>query len=141
MFSRRTLDRDAVSDGCIPGSRLFFVSYKSVRTRSLPFRKYLIGNIGKNPIRMIVAFLLITRIVFSEKPRALVSTGAEIAIPSFIVCKLLGIETIFIESCCRVRTKSMTGRIVYPLSDVFLVQWPQLCDAYGENAKYAGSIL
>jgi beta-1,4-N-acetylglucosaminyltransferase len=32
----------------------------------------------------------------------------------------------FVESVCRVKTLSLTGRLVYPLVDRFFVQWPEL---------------
>jgi UDP-N-acetylglucosamine:LPS N-acetylglucosamine transferase len=118
----------------------FFITYSSARTESLGFRNYLMGNIGKNPLRMSKAFISVSGILIRERPDAILSTGSEIAIPAIIIGKLLGIRTVFIESWCRVRSRSFTGRVVYFFSDVFLVQWPQLCDAYGRKAKYAGSI-
>ena len=35
-------------------------------------------------------------------------------------------RSIYIESWARVRTLSLSGRILKPLVDRFLVQWPQL---------------
>ena len=123
------------------GYEVFFITYDNFRTRDLPYPKYLLENIGTNPIKMIKAFFQIGRILAKEKPSVVISTGSEIAIPAFIIAKFLGIKTVFIESWCRIKTRSGTGRIVYHLSDLFLVQWPQLLKLYGKRVKYAGAVI
>lgn len=50
------------------------------------------------------------------------------------------IQLIFLESFCRVRSLSLTGRLMYPLAHLFIVHWPQLLDKQ-PNAKYIGVIL
>jgi beta-1,4-N-acetylglucosaminyltransferase len=40
-------------------------------------------------------------------------------------CKL-----IFVESVCRVRTLSLSGRLAYPIVDLFVVHWPYLKERY-----------
>lgn len=118
-----------------------YVTYDSSRTEGLEFDPYTLENIGTSPIRMALAFVAMARIFWSERPDVIVSTGSEIAIPAFVVGKLFGTRTVFVESWCRVRTPSKTGRIVYPLADLFLVQWPPLLQEYGSKAKYEGAIL
>ncbi len=108
------------------GHDLFFVTYDSVRTQKLFQRKYLIEAIGTNWVRMAIAFVKFFQIFLKERPDIVVSTGSEIAIPAFYLAKIFRARTIFIECWCRVRTTSATGRLVYPVVDTFLVQWPQL---------------
>jgi beta-1,4-N-acetylglucosaminyltransferase len=122
------------------GHETFFITYASARTRELE-RKYLLRNIGTNPLLMAFAFLRTLSILFKERPKLIVSTGSEIAIPAFYLAKLLGMKTIFIESWTRVLQPTGTGRIVYPISDVFLVQWERLLTKYGNKARYEGAIL
>jgi len=123
------------------GHELFFVTYDSIRTRKLPYQKYLMDNIGKNPIKMIVAFIKFFSIYLKERPDIVVSTGAEIAIPAFYIAKIFRVKTIFIECWCRVRTSSATGNYIYPVADIFLVQWPYLLKVYGKKAQYQGSVV
>jgi len=123
------------------GHDMFFVTYNSPRTINLKYRKYFLKNIGTNLLRMLLAFLRFLTIFIRERPRFVVSTGSEIAIPAFFIAKLLGIKMIFIESWCRVKNPSGTGKIVYYVSDLFLVQWPQLLNEYGEKAKYVGAVI
>jgi UDP-N-acetylglucosamine:LPS N-acetylglucosamine transferase len=80
-------------------------------------------------------------ILIKEKPDIVISTGAEIAIPSFVFAKIMRIKTIYLESWCRVKTKSGTGRILYFIADVFLVQWPNLINKYGKKAYYKGGVI
>ena len=123
------------------GHEIFFITYENFRTKNLNYKKYLLENIGTNPIKMSKSFLQMFKILSKEKPDTIISTGSEIAIPAFIIAKLLKIRTIFIESWCRVKTKSGTGKIVYPLSDLFLVQWPELLELYGNKAKFEGAVI
>lgn len=122
------------------GHDTFFVTYDCARTRQLD-KRYLLSNIGTNPFRMAIAFAKIWRILRRERPDVIVSTGAEIAIPAFYLAKVLGIKTIFIEAWTRVYRPTGTGRLVYPVAHVFLVQWEELLTAYGEKAKYEGPVL
>ena len=117
------------------------ITYDNFRTRDLEYNKYLLENIGTNIYKMIKAFFKIGKILFKEKPKVIISTGAEIAIPAFIISKIVGIKTIYIESFSRVKTKSGTGKIVYYFSDLFLVQWQELLDVYGKKAKYVGAVI
>lgn len=40
---------------------------------------------------------------------------------------------VYVESICRVQTLSLTGKILYPISDYFFVQWPALLDKYPKS--------
>jgi len=122
------------------GHETFFISYDSARTRGLE-HKYLLRNIGTNPLIMARAFLSTLRILLKEKPKLIISTGSEIAIPAFYLAKLLRIKTVFIESWTRVDRPTGTGKIVYPVSDLFLVQWERLLSKYGKKARYEGTIV
>lgn len=118
-----------------------YITYDNVRTRKLQGRKYLLKNIGFSPLRMMIESFRLAVILIRERPEVIISTGSEIAIPAIIFGKILRIHTIFIESWCRVSSDSGTGRIVYHFSDLFLVQWPQLLNVYGEKARFEGGIL
>ena len=49
-------------------------------------------------------------------------------------------RTVFIESWARVQTLSLSGRILRPVVDRFLVQWPQL-GRRCEGAEYVGGLV
>jgi UDP-N-acetylglucosamine:LPS N-acetylglucosamine transferase len=82
------------------------------------------------------------RIFRIEKPSILFSTGAEIAIPAFYVGKIIfGTRLIFLESLARVSDLSYTGKLLYPIVDLFLVQWPELLKKAGSKAAYGGRLI
>ena len=118
---------------------VFFITYHS--PRSLPARAYLFGNLTERRLRILPMFFRVLNILWRERPEWVVSDGAEIAIPVFVAAKLLGLKTLFIESLCRVKAPSFTGRVLYPLSDVFLVQWPTLLSRYGSKARHEGAVI
>lgn len=123
------------------GHELFYVTYESERTERMDIDVTTIEHIGTNPLGMVSAFGRLARLFREKRPEAVISTGSEIAIPAFVAAKLLGSTTIFVESWCRVTSRSTTGRIVYPISDHFFVQWPQLLDEYGDGVKYEGAVV
>ncbi|KAF3491853.1 glycosyltransferase family protein [Arthroderma uncinatum] len=56
------------------------------------------------------------------------------------------LRTIFIESWARVTTVSLSGKILFPLVDRFLVQWDGLAGysgwfGFGRKAEYVGTLL
>lgn len=80
------------------------------------------------------------RVLRAEKPDAVLSTGAALAVPFFLVAKLLRIRAIYVESVTRTENLSLSGRLVYPLADDFYVQWPDLASRL-KRAHYAGAVL
>lgn len=122
---------------------LFLVTYHSSRETDVSqiAPTYFTDNIGTNIFRMGKAMGWALKILLKERPDIIVSMGAEIALPFFYLGKLLGIKTIFIESWCRVENLSKTGKLLSPIADLFLVQWPQLLDVCHERATYQGAVI
>ncbi|HUV91058.1 MAG TPA: PssD/Cps14F family polysaccharide biosynthesis glycosyltransferase [Anaerolineae bacterium] len=127
----------------LEGHEHFWVTYRCVRTEAMAAQEhvYLLTNIGTNPARMAVAFFHALRIMLVERPRVVISTGAEIAIPFSWVGKVLGARVVYIESWSRIHTRSGTGPLVYPVTDLFLVQWPDVLRFYGSKARYVGGLI
>ena len=48
-------------------------------------------------------------------------------------------KVIFIESFAKKKTRTLSGRIVYPIATVFIVQWEEMLKFY-PKAKYFGGI-
>ena len=80
------------------------------------------------------------RLLRRERPDAILSTGAGLSVPFFVVGKLLGIRLVYVESVTRIETISLSGKLVYRLADRFFVQWPQAAERR-RRAIYAGSVL
>jgi hypothetical protein len=69
--------------------------------------------------------LLAWRTIGRLRPSLVVSTGAGVAFPFFLIAKLRGSRTAYIEVFDRIDSPTVTGRLCYPLSDVFALQWPE----------------
>ena len=96
----------------------------------------------KGKILLIKTILKAFKILTKEKPDVIVSTGGgEIAVPFCYIGKILGAKIIFIETLSRITTPSGGGRLVYPIADLFLVQWESLLKKYGTKAKYWGNVI
>lgn len=67
---------------------------------------------------------LATVVVARMRPDLVLSTGAGVALPFFLVARALGLPTVYVEVVDRIGSPSLTGRLCYPLSTTFLVQWP-----------------
>jgi beta-1,4-N-acetylglucosaminyltransferase len=57
------------------------------------------------------------------RPDVVVSDGAAVAFPFFLVARMLRIRTVYVEVLDRIDVATLTGRLCYPLSDLFLLQW------------------
>lgn len=75
--------------------------------------------------------LLAWRVVRDERPDVVLSTGAGVALPFFLVARLHGIRTVYLEVYDRIDSRTLTGRLCRPLSDLFLLQWERQREAYG----------
>lgn len=75
-----------------------------------------------------------------EQPALLISCGAGIAPPFFLIAKLLGIQTVFIEVFDLVKHPSLTGRLVAPFVTHLLVQHKNQ-EKFYKHAQYKGAIL
>jgi beta-1,4-N-acetylglucosaminyltransferase len=80
---------------------------------------------NRNIFNLVRNFFVALKVFFKEKPDVIVSTGAGVAIPFFFLGKLLRKKLVFIEAYERIETPSLTGRIVYPITDVFILQWEE----------------
>ncbi len=79
----------------------------------------------RNVANLIRNFGLAWRIVRRERPEMIVTTGAGVALPFFLTGKLFGAKTVYIEVYDRIDTRTLTGRLCYPLTDRFLLQWEE----------------
>jgi beta-1,4-N-acetylglucosaminyltransferase len=78
---------------------------------------------SRNIINAVKNLFLAINILRKEKPNILLSSGAGITVPFFIIGKIFHkTKLIFIEPYDFIQYPSLTGKIVYHFVDLFLVQ-------------------
>lgn len=80
-------------------------------------------------------FRLAQSVIKEWEPDIVISNGAGVAVPFFAVAKRAGVPTVYLEVYDRVDSRTMTGRLVRPLTTKFCVQWPE------QQKLYPGSEL
>jgi hypothetical protein len=96
---------------------------------------------NRNIVNLIRNTVLALQVLRSCRPRAIVSTGAGVALPFFLLGRLFRAKLIYLEVFDRIDSKTLTGTICKPLCHEFLVQWPEQVELYGDRAKLVGPIL
>lgn len=122
----------------------FFVTFKRRDTSELSKKEktYFVTDPGRNPINFLKNMFQSFRVLSKERPAVIMSTGAGVGIPISYLAKLVfGCKIVFVESFCRTEHPSLTGRIIYPIADMFMVQWEELLEKYGDKAIYRGAIV
>ena len=72
-------------------------------------------------------------------PDYIITTGAHTAGPISLLGKIFGSRLIYIETFANIETKTVTGRLLYPFADLFIVQWESMKKHY-EDAVDGGWI-
>jgi len=80
------------------------------------------------------------KILIKERPDLIVSSGAAPAIPFFWLGKLFGAKTIYIEVFDRIDKPTISGKICYPVTDKFIVEWEEMKEVYPKAVNF-GSIF
>ncbi|KAK7881468.1 hypothetical protein WMY93_029877 [Mugilogobius chulae] len=97
-------------------------------------------------ISTINAFYYSIPLVFRLQPDLILCNGPGTCVPLCVSGLLLGVlgvkkvVLVYVESLCRVQTLSLTGRILYPITDYFFVQWATLRDKF-PKAIFLGRIV
>ena len=86
------------------------------------------------------SFIVYRRVWKKYRPKVIVSTGSNIAVPLFWIGKIHGSKLIFIETRAKVYARSLTGILVRKFADKIYVQWPEMLSLYPE-AEYYGTLV
>ena len=88
------------------------------------------------PYNLIKSFVLFLKF----KPDVIVTTGAHTCVPMCYIAKIFRKKVIYIESFANIETKTLTGRLIYPIADIFIVQSHSMLKLY-PKAKCEGWIF
>ena len=63
-------------------------------------------------------------------PEVIVSTGTHTAVPMCFFAKIFKRKIVYIETYANITKKTLSGRIIYPISDLFIVGWKEMKKLY-----------
>ncbi len=79
----------------------------------------------RNVVNLVRNLGLAWRVLRRERPDVVISTGAGVAVPFFVLARLTGISTTYLEVYDRIDTPTLTARLCRPFTDRMLVQWDE----------------
>ena len=109
--------------------------YKNVYYLVYGTKLHMFSYFFKFSFNIIKSFILFIRI----RPKVIVTTGTHTAGPMCYIAKLFRSKVIFIETFANSKTKTVAGKLVYPIADTFIVQWEDMLKIY-PKAIYGGWI-
>src|ERR671918_8225 len=69
-------------------------------------------------------------VTFKKLDSSSLLAGERVAVPFFLIARLLRQKTVYVEVYDRIDSATMTGRLCYPLSNLFLLQWEEQRRSY-----------
>ena len=98
------------------------------------------GPTNRSVRALLLNLALATRMLVRARPRAILTTGAGVAVPFVWVGRLLGVRVVYVESATRIESPSLSLRLARPFVSHLYVQWPELQAAL-PDAHYRGSVF
>jgi UDP-N-acetylglucosamine:LPS N-acetylglucosamine transferase len=98
------------------------------------------GPTNRNLWALFRNLVLAADVLMSTRPRAILTTGAGVAVPFVWLGRLLGARVVYVESATRIGSPSLSLRLVRPFVSQLYVQWPELQKAL-PAARYRGSVF
>lgn len=102
---------------------------------------YVVGECNRRSLLRTVKMLLnCMKIIFTERPDVVISTGAAVGCISCFLGKLTRAKVIWVDSITNIERLSVSGRMVRFIADLFFVQWPELTAKY-RGVQFAGTVI
>jgi UDP-N-acetylglucosamine:LPS N-acetylglucosamine transferase len=103
-------------------------------------RFYVVRDVTRwNKIRWIQTVFQLICVLVRERPDVVISTGALPGYFALRLAKLVGAETVWVDSIANVDELSRSGQVIGPHVSLWLTQWPHLARANGP--RYEGAVL
>ena len=119
---------------------VFHVTFDDGRSRPDGPRCYKLCHPRRSPWRTALNAWQSLRVLHRERPALMISTGADVAVPILLLAKLFGATVVFIETAGSA-APTLAGRLVYPVADLFVVQWPERLERFPKAVLAEGLLL
>ena len=122
----------------------FMITEKGIYESNFCERIFYVDQINRRQLTFLISFIKLflqsLYILHKEKPDCVITTGALMGYTVALAGKLMNKKIIYIESFARVDSASLTGRLIYPIADLFIVQWEEGLKFF-PKAVYGGGIF
>lgn len=102
--------------------------------------KFTLSHIQEKNYKIYSKFFEFFLILLKERPKIIISTGADVAVATLILGKIFKSKTIFIESVGNYDKPTLSGRLCYNFCDLFIIQFTKLKKIYPKSIL-ANSII
>ena len=102
-------------------------------------RRYFDVKNFADPFRVVKGYTQAYNLLRKIKPDVVITTGAHTAVAMCYIAKPFRKKIIYIETFANLESKTLTGRLIYPIADVFIVQWENMLKLY-PKAIYIGGV-
>lgn len=92
----------------------------------------------RNLKNLVRNWFLARRVLREVRPDVVVSSGAGVALPFFVLARRQRIPTVYLEVYDRIDSRTLTGRLCAPFTDLFLLQWPEQRELYPKGVYVGG---
>ncbi|MCK1335487.1 UDP-N-acetylglucosamine--LPS N-acetylglucosamine transferase [Bradyrhizobium sp. 38] len=123
------------------GCEVVFVTvHESYRAQVAGQKFYVVNDANRwTKIRLLKTARSVARIIWTERPDIVISTGAAPGYLALRLGRIVGARTIWLDSIANVEHLSMSGSRIGRSADLWLTQWPHL--ARPEGPHYEGAVL
>lgn len=114
---------------------------------SIPRSRHVNQSYLTSILSTIYSIVMTMPVVILFKPDLILCNGPGTCVPVCFIALIIKLfhyadtSVIFVESICRVKTLSLTGKLMFIFADLIIVQWPELSRKYGWRVKYLDEAL
>ena len=98
------------------------------------------GPTNRNVPNLLRNLRLAWQVVRRERPAAMLTTGAGVAVPFAWIARLHRVPVVYVESFTRIDGLSLSARMIAPVASRMYGQWPELAQA-APRVRFAGNLF
>jgi beta-1,4-N-acetylglucosaminyltransferase len=98
------------------------------------------GPTNRNVKNLLRNMRLAVVVLRRERPAAILTTGAGVAVPFAWIGRMLGVKVFYVESVTRIEELSLSARLIRPVAEQVFVQWPELAET-SPGLRFAGNLF
>ena len=98
------------------------------------------GPTNRNVPNLLRNIRLAWKVIRRERPAAMLTTGAGVAVPFAWIARLHGVPVVYVESFTRIEGLSLSARMIAPVASRMYGQWPELAQI-APRVRFAGNLF